>query len=106
MNQSEKSDMVISIEMNQSENSNSVISTEITPPKTQHQIKKDNKKPFSFEEGLILLFISKTYLPIYTNKIEISAGETPLIREAWESVVGRIFFSFSRLSKDKDKSLS
>lgn len=44
------------------------------------------------------LNIKKTYLPIYTNSTEISAGFTPLIRLAIPNVVGRIFANFWRAS--------
>ena len=40
----------------------------------------------------------RNYRPIYTNKTEISLGETPLIRPAWAMVLGRIFINFSRPS--------
>ena len=46
-------------------------------------------------------FFHKAYLPIYTINTEISAGETPLIREACPMVLGCIFLNFSRASEER-----
>lgn len=43
-----------------------------------------------------------SYRPKYTNKTLMSAGETPLIRDAWEMVTGRMDSNFSLASNDRD----
>lgn len=45
------------------------------------------------------------YLPMKTKSTLMSEGDTPLIREAWEIVTGRIAFSFSRASNERDFNL-
>lgn len=45
---------------------------------------------------------TENYLPMYINKTEMSAGETPLILEACEIVTGRILLSFCFASIDID----
>ena len=42
------------------------------------------------------------YLPMYTRSTLMSEGETPLIRDAWEIVTGRIDCNFSRASNESD----
>ena len=50
----------------------------------------------------MLVNLLASYFDIYKTKTEISAGETPLIRDACAIVLGRILDNFSLASKDKD----
>ena len=46
----------------------------------------------------VFLWPNRRYLPNFTSRTFTSAGETPGIREAWPSVVGRMRVSFCRAS--------
>ena len=52
-----------------------------------------------------MLFHVKHYLPMWTSIDEMSLGDTPLILEACDKVLGLISSSFALASDDKDFNL-